>query len=66
VPQERLPSQRVCLPGAAAWFECELHQLVDAGDHTIVIGRVTDYASQETPALSFWRSKFGRFGTEAN
>lgn len=65
VPQERLASQRVCLPGAAAWFECELHQLVDAGDHTIVIGRVLEYASQETPALSFWRSKFDRFGTEA-
>jgi hypothetical protein len=30
-----------------------------------VIGRVLEYASQETPALSFWRSKFDRFGTEA-
>lgn len=65
VPQERLASQRVCLPGAAAWFECELHQLVEAGDHTIVLGRVIDYAAQETPALSFWRSKFDRFGAAA-
>jgi flavin reductase (DIM6/NTAB) family NADH-FMN oxidoreductase RutF len=65
VPQKRLASQRVCLPGAVAWFECELHQLVEAGDHTIVLGRVIDYGAQETPALSFWRSKFDRFGTDA-
>lgn len=65
VPQMRLASQRVCLPGAAAWFECELHQLVEAGDHTIVLGRVIDYGVQETPALSFWRSKFDRFGADA-
>jgi flavin reductase (DIM6/NTAB) family NADH-FMN oxidoreductase RutF len=62
VPVERLASERVRLPGAAAWFECELHQLVEAGDHTIVIGRVLDYASQDTPALSFWRSHFDSFG----
>lgn len=62
VPVERLASERVCLQGSAAWFECELHQLVEAGDHTIVIGRVLDYASQDTPALSFWRSRFDRFG----
>jgi flavin reductase (DIM6/NTAB) family NADH-FMN oxidoreductase RutF len=66
VPQKRLASDRVRLPGAVAWFECELHQLVEAGDHTIVLGRVIDYGAQETPALSFWRSKFDRFGTNAD
>jgi flavin reductase (DIM6/NTAB) family NADH-FMN oxidoreductase RutF len=65
VPLERLSSQRVCLNGAVAWFECELHQLVEAGDHTIVLGRVVRYASQDTPALSFWRSSFDRFGANA-
>ena len=62
VPLERLSSQRVYLHGAVAWFECELHQLVEAGDHTIVLGRVVRYASQDTPALSFWRSRFDHFG----
>jgi flavin reductase (DIM6/NTAB) family NADH-FMN oxidoreductase RutF len=62
VAQERLASQRLRLPGAAAWFDCEVHQLVEAGDHTIVIGRVVDFASHDaTPALSYWRSSFGRF-----
>lgn len=62
VPVERLASERVRLLGTTAWFECALHQLVDAGDHTIVIGRVMDYAAQEIPALSFWRSRFDSFG----
>jgi flavin reductase (DIM6/NTAB) family NADH-FMN oxidoreductase RutF len=62
VPQERLASERVRLPGAAAWFDCEVHQLVEAGDHTIVIGRVIDFASHDdTPALSYWRSGFNQF-----
>lgn len=65
VPLERLASQRVCLPGAAAWFDCELHQLVEAGDHHIVIGRVVRFATEDTPALSFWRSQFGGFGTQS-
>ncbi|MDE2418476.1 MAG: flavin reductase family protein [Burkholderiales bacterium] len=65
VPQEHLSSQGICLQGAAAWFECELHQLVEAGDHTIILGRVVRYASQDAPALSFWRSRFGRFGSDA-
>jgi len=63
VPQERLASQRVRLPGAAAWFDCELHQLIEAGDHTIVLGRVVNFASHDTPALSYWRSRFSRFET---
>lgn len=66
VPQERLASQRVRLPGATAWFDCEVHQLVEAGDHTIVIGRVIHFASHDhKPALSFWRSKFNRFDDQA-
>lgn len=62
VPLQRLPSQRVCLPGAAAWFDCELHQRVEAGDHHILIGRVLRFATADTPALSYWRSQFGGFG----
>ncbi len=65
VPLERLASQRVRLPGAVAWFDCDLHQLVEAGDHHILIGRVVRFASEESPALSFWRSRFGGFDAQA-
>ena len=63
VSLDKLASQRVRLSGAAAWFDCELHQLIDAGDHTIVLGRVIRFDSHDTPALSFWRSRFSRFDT---
>ncbi|NDE73569.1 MAG: flavin reductase, partial [Betaproteobacteria bacterium] len=31
------------LEGCVAWFECDLHQLVEAGDHTIVLCAVRDF-----------------------
>lgn len=62
VPTTRQVSQRQRLSEAVAWFDCEVHQLVDAGDHHIVIGRVIDFGWQgETQALTFWRSQFGQF-----
>ncbi len=62
VPVERLASERVRLSDSAAWFDCALHQVVDAGDHHILIGRVIRFASEERSALSYWRSRFGGFG----
>jgi len=49
------------LRSCVAWFECKRHQTVDAGDHIILIGQVTDFDWQPTEALSFWRSQFGAF-----
>ncbi len=61
VPVRRLASDRLRLEGVAAWFDCDLHQLVEAGDHHIVIGAVRDFGWSEEPALGFYRSKFGGF-----
>jgi len=61
VPTQRQPSERLRLSEAMAWFDCSLHQLVDAGDHHIVIGRVHDFGWRDAPALHFWRSQFGQF-----
>ena len=61
VPLQPLPSQRQRLTEAAAWFDCDLHQLVDAGDHHIVIGRVQSLGwRDDATALTFWRSRFGQ------
>lgn len=66
VPTVRLPSQRQRLDQALAWFDCGLHQLVDAGDHHIVIGEVLDFGWQdEANALTYWRSRFGQFEAAA-
>ena len=36
------PSGSPLLAGAVAWVECETQRAVEAGDHTIFIGRVVD------------------------
>lgn len=62
VPTVRQNSQRLRLTGAAAWFDCQIHQVVDAGDHHILIGQVQEFDHLEAAtALTFWRSHFGRF-----
>jgi flavin reductase (DIM6/NTAB) family NADH-FMN oxidoreductase RutF len=62
VALQRQASQRQRLSEALAWFDCQLHQLVDAGDHHIVIGQVQAFGWREdAEALGFWRSRFGQF-----
>jgi 3-hydroxy-9,10-secoandrosta-1,3,5(10)-triene-9,17-dione monooxygenase reductase component len=61
VPAERHHSDRLRLAGTVAWFDCDLHQLVDAGDHLIVLGKVRDYGWNDTPALAYSASQFGVF-----
>lgn len=43
--------------GALAWLACTLHQAVEAGDHTILIGRVTEtHAGEGAPLLYYKRA----------
>ena len=44
---------------AVAWIDCVLEAEHDAGDHVIAVGRVLALAaSQDTPALIFWRGRY--------
>jgi 3-hydroxy-9,10-secoandrosta-1,3,5(10)-triene-9,17-dione monooxygenase reductase component len=61
VPVNQQAGQRLGLSGALAWFDCSLHQLVDAGDHHIVIGQVQDFGWRDDAALGYWRSNFRQF-----
>ncbi len=50
------------LDGAVAWIACELHSAVDAGDHELVIGAVTDLrVTNPTLPLLFFQGGYGRF-----
>lgn len=43
VPHTRAPrSDAAWVTGAAAWFECRTEQIVRAGDHDVVLGRVLE------------------------
>lgn len=61
-----LNTQGVPLLGdCLARFECSTHQIHDAGDHAIMLGRVTSAAFREGEALVFCQGKFGAFDKEA-
>lgn len=43
-----------------AWVECEPWRSYDGGDHTLVLGLVTDLGHRDGDALSYAWSRFGR------
>jgi flavin reductase (DIM6/NTAB) family NADH-FMN oxidoreductase RutF len=52
------------ISGTLARFECRRYTLHEAGDHTIVVGRVLRAAQREGEPLCFSRGAFGRFAVE--
>ena len=46
------------LDDSSAWFECSMHQVVDAGDHAILIGHVEAFASCGTAGLGYYRGAY--------
>jgi flavin reductase (DIM6/NTAB) family NADH-FMN oxidoreductase RutF len=58
--EQRAPSGLRTIPSTAAWFDCELVQTVDAGDHAILIGKVLATHTHDVPALAYARRLFGQ------
>jgi len=50
------------IEGAAAWFDCSTHNVVDAGDHAILIGRVLDFGDTTANPLGYCRGAYVTFG----
>lgn len=46
------------VPDALAWIDCSLHQAVEAGDHTLYIGRVERLTVRDGEPLLWFRSKY--------
>jgi flavin reductase (DIM6/NTAB) family NADH-FMN oxidoreductase RutF len=46
------------VPQALAHLDCDVERVVEAGDHTIVFGAVTDVCSREGDALGFYGGRF--------
>lgn len=49
------------LAGALAWLACEPWREYDGGDHTLFLGRVTDFGHREGDALGYANSRFTVF-----
>ncbi|PLW72493.1 flavin reductase [Streptomyces sp. SCUT-3] len=54
-PGARVPR----LDNPLAWVECEPWRSYDGGDHTLVLGRVTDLGHRDGDALTYAWSRFG-------
>lgn len=50
---------------ALSTFECERYVLHDAGDHTLIVGRVAHFHHRQGEALCFSQGRFGTFSTNA-
>lgn len=48
----------------AAWLDCARHDVVEAGDHVILLGRVIDLAHTTSNPLGFCRGSYVKFGLE--
>lgn len=66
-----LPSEHSGSPaisGSAAWIDCDVHSVTEAGDHFIVIGRARWLAAGSgAPALPllFYQGGYGRFSSHS-
>ena len=50
------------IDGALAYIDCTIHDVVESGDHFVVIGAVTDLdVTHEGSPLIFFRGGYGRF-----
>ncbi|MDF1779377.1 MAG: flavin reductase family protein [Rhizobiaceae bacterium] len=48
------------LTQVAAWFDCSMHQVVDAGDHTLLIGRIEAFDNIGLNGLGYVRGSYFR------
>ncbi|WP_253858158.1 flavin reductase family protein [Prauserella alba] len=46
------------VPNALAHLDCDVDRIVEAGDHTVVFGRVTDVCAREGEPLGFYQGRF--------
>ncbi len=46
------------LAGVSAWFDCKLHQIIDAGDHAILLGRVVAFHAGTAAGLGYYRGSY--------
>lgn len=52
------------ISGALGVLQCKTHQVVEAGDHSILIGEVIDIVSEQKDPLLYHRRKFGKIPSE--
>ncbi len=52
------PAGSPVVDGVSAWFDCTLHQVIDAGDHDILIGQVAAFDANQNAGLGYYRGSY--------
>lgn len=65
IPWQPAPSGSPRIDGVLAWIDCDIEVTYEAGDHSIVVGRVRDLGVERGDAgpLLFYRGGYGRFAS---
>ncbi|MGQ0567012.1 MAG: flavin reductase family protein [Gemmobacter sp.] len=58
VAWRRGPVGSPLISGVSAWFDCRLDRAVEAGDHTLLIGRVGAFEATQAPGLGYHRGAY--------
>ncbi len=60
----RGPAGNPVIDGVAAWFDCRRHEVIDAGDHVILVGRVAGFDERTVNPLGYCRGAHITFGLQ--
>jgi flavin reductase (DIM6/NTAB) family NADH-FMN oxidoreductase RutF/pimeloyl-ACP methyl ester carboxylesterase len=60
----RGPAGSPIIDGVAAWFDCSRHEVVDAGDHIILIGKVVGFEERPANPLGYCKGAHVTFGLQ--
>jgi len=52
------------IEGVTAWLDCEADQKLEIGDHTVLVGRVLDFGSNDTTPLGYFAGSYVSFDDE--
>lgn len=58
VNHDRVHTGAPVLTDSLTWFDCSLHDSIDAGDHAILIGEVRAFGTSPTAPLGFCRGRY--------
>ena len=58
VPHDTLHTGAPILRDCLTWFDCSVHQSMEAGDHVILIGRIQAFGTSPSPPLGFCRGRY--------
>lgn len=60
------PSGAPVIEGSIAWIDCEIQEILERGDHYLVLARVESMApARSVSPLTFIRGGYGRFSTDS-